>query len=99
MSKQNKISWKSDFAFIQAQVNKWDPCNLIKLGAPKDEYDSLTFKILSSLKNYKSDGELKDEIIKFFEADFGIPVYNEFNAKERTKLEEEIDQLIRKIKN
>ena len=98
MSNQKNGIWETDFNFIREQVNEWDPCSLMITGTPKDEYDSLTFKILSGLKNDKSDKELKGEVIDLLEDYYGLPVHSELEGKERAKLEEELEQLIEKVK-
>ena len=98
MDNQKNEIWETDFNFIREQVNEWDPCSLINTGAPKDEYDSLTFKILSGLKNEKADKELKGEVIDLLDDYYGLPVHSELKGKERAKLEEDLEQLIGKVK-
>ena len=98
MGKEKHISWETDFNLIREQVNEWDPCGLIESGSPKDEYDSLTFRILSGLINEKSDSEIKEGIIKLLETDFDAPVYSDLKGEKRAKLDQRLAQLIRKIK-
>ncbi len=42
MDKELKSKYKKDFAALTELVNAFDPCGLIKVGAPLDEYDCLT---------------------------------------------------------
>ena len=97
MNKEKNLSWETDFRSIRELVNQWDILDLIKTGSPKDEYDNLTFKILSGLKNGKSDDELKEDLISLLGDDFGFQ-YQTADSNNRTRLEKEIEQLIEKGK-
>ena len=71
MKKDLTIKYKKDFNKIRLYVNVFDPIGLIKGGAPVDEYDCLTNKILSSIYNKKSREEIKQIIIHEIEDHFG----------------------------
>ena len=45
MDKKAKL--KNDLILVQDLINSFDPCGLIRGGAPIDEYDCLTTQILS----------------------------------------------------
>ena len=97
MNKEKNLSWKTDFGSIRELVNEWDPFNLIKIGSPKEEYDNLSFKILSGLRNGKSDDELKKDLIALLEDDFGFQ-HQSADYSNRIRFEKEIEQLIEKGK-
>ncbi len=63
MHEELKAKYKSDFTAIQKLVNAFDPCGLIKSGAPNDEYHVITNTILSSIYNKKSRHEIVDVLI------------------------------------
>jgi hypothetical protein len=58
-----KMKYKTDFKTVQKLVNSFDPCGLIKGGAPKDEYDVITNKILSSIYNKRPRQEIVNLIV------------------------------------
>ncbi len=49
MSRELKLKYENDFNKNRQHVNEFDPVGLIKSGAPIDEYDCITNKILSKL--------------------------------------------------
>lgn len=63
MDKTLKQKYKEDFAALTTLVNSFDPCGLIGSGAPPDEYDCLTHKLLSAVYNKKTLQELKDLVL------------------------------------
>src|SRR5688500_17338182 len=72
MEKALKHKYKSDFNIMTALVNVFDPCGLIEGGAPTDEYDCLTEKLLSSVYNKKTSQERKALILHEIEHHFGF---------------------------
>jgi hypothetical protein len=53
-----KKKYKLDFGQLRTFINEFDPCGLIALGSPIDEYDYLTHKILGLIHR----GEFRDKI-------------------------------------
>ena len=71
MDKELKQKVKADFATLTGFVNSFDPCGLISLGAPPDEYDCLTQQLLSSIYHNKTRQEMKALILHEIEHHFG----------------------------
>ncbi len=93
MGKELKIKYKNDFATLTKLVNSFDPCGLIKGGAPSDEYNCLTEQILSSVYKKKPRQEIKELIIHEVDHHFGMPV----NEKNKLKFSDDIDKFIMNI--
>ena len=90
MDKEIKKKYKTNFAVLAKLVNSFDPCGLIKGGAPSDEYDCLTEQILSSIYNKKSTQEIKELIIHKVNCHFEMPV----EEKHKAKFNDSIDKFI-----
>jgi hypothetical protein len=71
MDKALKQKFRSDFLKVRGLVNEFDPCNLIKGGAPDDEYDGLTYKVISLSYLGKTREEMKTTIIFDLEHHYG----------------------------
>jgi hypothetical protein len=80
MDKKVKQKYNTDFAVLTKLVNSFDPCGLIKGGAPSDEYDCLTQQILSSIYNKKSRQEIKQLITHEVDHHFEMPVEEKYKA-------------------
>jgi len=70
--KDLRDKFKSEFSIIQNAVNLFDPYGLIKGGAPIDEYDSLTYLILSGLNKNLSKDALIDSLLSKLGKDFDL---------------------------
>ena len=81
MDREVKQKYKTDFAILAKLVNSFDPCGLIKGGAPSDEYDCLTQQILSSIYYKKTRQEIKKLIIYEVDHHFEMPVEEKYKAK------------------
>jgi len=90
MNNKLKAKYKTDFATLTKLVNSFDPCGLIKGGAPYDEYNCLTEKILSSFYNKKTRQEIKELIIHEVDHHFEMPV----DKKHESKFSDNIDKFI-----
>jgi len=64
-----KDKYKRDFERLRALVNVFDPCRLIALGAPVDEYDYLTNQVLGLQYKGESRDKIKETIL-FILADY-----------------------------
>ena len=51
---------------IQSIINKYDPWELISIGAPDDEYSTQINQIIRALKELKTEDEIAKEIEKIF---------------------------------
>lgn len=74
---------------IREIVNEFDPMGLIKMGAPDDEHDRLTQKIIRNLYDHKIN------VIK----DLLIDCYDEYGSSGRDIKEEYQESFNRKIQN
>jgi len=93
MDKELKSKYKKDFAALTELVNAFDPCGLIKVGAPLDEYDCLTQQLLSYIYNKRTRQEIKELIIKEVDEHFGMPVEKEHEVKYHIQIDTFIDTL------
>lgn len=86
--------FKNRFGVIREIVNRWDPCNLISVGAPEDEYDTLTFKLLSGFENKLNLHDQKEDILKLLDEYYGGPSMLELSTENQIKLVKEIDHVL-----
>ena len=78
-------------------VNKFDPCGLIHVGAPIDEYDCLTSHILSAIYSGKTRKEIKNLILQEIETHFGVQDIEALTEPHKTKNYNDIEKLIDKL--
>ena len=99
MNKALKEKYKQDYKKVSSLVNEFDPCGLIKGGAPDDEYDCLTDQILSSFYKKQSRSDIKAFIINELVHHFGT--LDSLNSLEpyKTNLDLMLDSLLDKIEN
>jgi hypothetical protein len=71
IDKKLKQSYRDDFAKMRTLINDFDPCSFINAGAPDDEYDDLTHKILSHIYLDKTREEIKRMIMSDLEFYYG----------------------------
>lgn len=93
MNKELKSKYKSDFATLNKLVSDFDPCGLIKSGAPLGEYDCLTQQILSYIYNNRTRQEIKELIIKEVDEHFGMTIEREYEVKFHNQIDKFIDNL------
>jgi hypothetical protein len=72
--KEIKKKWKAEYLEIEKMVNEWDPLNLVKHGAPQDEYDCLSTQLLSLLHKGAQINELNDFVNKELYEHFGLRI-------------------------
>ncbi len=92
-----KLKYKDHFHKISIFVNEFDPCGLIHGGAPEDEYDCLTGKLLSAAYANKSRNEIKNIIFHEIEHHFGTPDLTLLKEPYKTKFYNGTEILIDKI--
>lgn len=90
-------NYKDIFKETRRLVNEWDPCSFIEAGAPKDEYDALTNKILGGVINERETEQLRNEVIELFANYYGTPVFDELSTERQELLKNDIKELIEKI--
>ena len=71
-----KKKWSEQYKELEIIINDWDPMNLIRGGAPQDEYDCIGTQLLNLLHN----GLKKDEVKEF--------IYRELDEHFDLKLED-----------
>jgi hypothetical protein len=91
--KEIKQKYDSDFERLRELVNSFDPLFLIDIGAPEDEYDSLTEKILSNVYDGKTKIEMTNLVRHEIQHHFGLVVSEEFKEKFKIELEKFIDTI------
>jgi hypothetical protein len=79
---------KADFLIVQKIINEFDPCGLIEAGAPIDEYEFMTNKILSFVYNKKNFEEVTQNISKELVENFGLDISESNSEKLRHEIEE-----------
>jgi hypothetical protein len=97
MVKELKQRYKADFATLTEIVNSFDPCGLIKGGAPSSEYDCITQQLLSFIYNKKTRQEMKDLILQEIEHHFGTPDLATLDEPYKTRFYKSIDTLLNDV--
>ena len=93
-----KNKYKLDFGQVRTHVNEFDPCGLIGLGSPIDEYDYLTNKILSLVYRGESRDNIKTTILFVLEDHFGEDIKS-FDEPYKIKFYDALDKLLDKLKS
>jgi len=99
MESASKSELNNEFLTVRNLINELDPCDLIKIGAPEDEYNCMTRKIISYLNAKRTNQEIKDLIVHEIENHFGLSSPNEFKEPDRSKFFDDLEKFIIKIKN
>jgi hypothetical protein len=81
---KNKKPLKQKIKIIKEKVirliNEFDPCSLIRSGAPDDEYDCLADKLILMLFDKKNKEEMKKIILSELKIHFGLKnIENSYN--------------------
>jgi hypothetical protein len=92
-----KAKYSDSFSKISSIVNEFDPCGLIQLGTPLDEYDCLTALILSYHQEKKSREEIKEMIIHEIEFHFECLDLSVIKEPYKTKFYNALDNLLEKL--
>ena len=92
-----KHKFKQDFGKAQKFINESDPCGLICAGAPIDEYDCLTHKLLSAIYSRKTRAETKKLILHELEHHFETPDLKTLNEPYKTNFYKDIETLIDRL--
>jgi hypothetical protein len=98
MDKVLKHKYKSEFVVMTELVNAFDPCGFIEGGAPPDEYDCLTEKLLSSVYNRKTREEMKELILHEIENHFGVPDLKVLDEPYKSQSYSDLDIFLDEIK-
>lgn len=87
------------FQNVQTLINEFDPCSLIILHCPKDEYDCLTTKIVKMLIDGNSSLAIKKLFIHEIQYHFGTPDLKILDKANRKKFNSDLNQFIEKVQN
>ena len=60
-----------DFSTLKKMIDSWDPLQLLKSGAPQDEYDSEIQSIAAGLRNCVKAKDVQELIYNTFKDSFG----------------------------
>jgi hypothetical protein len=74
MEISRKETYSQTYERVKVLVNEFDPCGLIALGAPDDEYDCLTNEIIHLLNESTTVQKIKDIVIKEIQEHFGVRI-------------------------
>jgi len=94
----SKEKYKLNFEIIRKLLNEFDPCSLMKLGAPIDEYDDLVNKILSDSYNNKTKLETTDSLLYEIQNHYGLNIPKEEIENFRLEIENFLSEAFNKIK-
>jgi hypothetical protein len=97
MKNELRTRYKQDFKKVSTLVNQLDPCGIIKGGAPPNEYDCLTDKILSCYYKNQPRSEIKKDIIHELVFHFGTLDSTAPTDPDKNRLEEMLELLLDKI--
>ncbi len=95
MDKVLKYKYKTEFAIMTELVNAFDPCGLIEMGAPSDEYDGLTEKLLSCVYNKMIIPEIKEYVLHEIQCYFEYPDLTIFVQPYKTHFYNNLDKLLK----
>ena len=98
MDKDLKQKYQVDIDIVKRLVNAFDPCGLINVGAPDDEYDGLTQQILSRIYSVTPRQEIRDYVLHEIEHHFGCTVAESHKTQFSVDLENMLDKLEIQIK-
>jgi len=89
--------YKVEYKKAASLVNDFDPCGFIHLGAPLDEYDFLTNKIISYKQENKTKDEIKNMIIYEIEHHFGCMEVSTLKEPLKARFHKNLDELLHKL--
>ena len=99
MKNNHSLEYKKDFALLTELIVSFDPCELIKTGAPDDEYDCLTQLILSFIYDRKSKQEIKELITHEIEHHFGLVIEEKYKDEFNNDLDSFVARLVEQFDN
>lgn len=82
---------------IRILINEFDPCGFIAWGAPIDEYDCLTHKIVECIISKNTNNDIKDLILHEIEHHFETPDLELLKDPYKTKFYNDLDNFLKKI--
>ena len=89
-----RATFKRDFRIVRKLVNDFDACGFIKFKAPEDEYDAMTYAILSGIYNREDPNHLKATVIKLINEYYGFPDTDIMPPQDLSELHTDIERTI-----
>ncbi|MED1780548.1 hypothetical protein P4V43_01770 [Brevibacillus fortis] len=68
MDKRLKQQYLHELSHIKKLMNEWDPMGLIQMGAPEDEYNSYSAKVLIIIQTSKNNIQAKNNLESYLDA-------------------------------
>jgi hypothetical protein len=93
-----KDKYKMNFGLVRTSMNKFDPCGLISSGAPFDEYDSLSNKILGLRHRKEPREKIKETILIELTDNFGEDI-NSLKEPYKTRFFQALDRFLDETEN
>jgi hypothetical protein len=93
---QNK--YKQNFEFTRELVNKLDIYSLISEGAPVDEFDFLTNKILALSFEKTETKEQVQSLYNLLDMHFGEEDFSKMKEPLKTEFQNELEEILLKVK-
>lgn len=93
-----KDKYKKDFEQVRTAMNEFDPCGLIALDSPADEYDYLTNKVLELRHRKESRDKIKETILFELKNYFGEDIES-FEKPYNTKFFHALDRFLDDTQN
>jgi hypothetical protein len=93
-----KDKYKKDFEQLRTSMNEFDPCGLIALESPVDEYDYLTNKVLG-LRNRKESRDKIKETVLFELTDYFGEDVKSLEEPYKTKFFQALDKFLDDTQN
>ena len=93
-----KDKYKRDFEVLRTLINEFDPCGLIAAGAPVDEYDYLTNKVLGLRHRGELRNKIKEIILFELREHFGEDTES-FEQPHKTEFYKSLDKLLNEMQS
>ena len=97
MNSLNITKYEEKHDKVTLLVNEFDPCGFIHFGAPHNEYDCLTNKILNYYLEKKTRDEIKIMIIHEVEYHFGCIDLSVMLKEDEDNFLKDLDNLLNKL--
>jgi hypothetical protein len=88
-----KDKYEKDFKLVRTLMNEFDPCGLIALGSPVDEYDYLTNKVLGMRHRKESRDKIKEMVLFELASYFGEDIKS-LEEPYKTQFYKSLDKLL-----
>lgn len=94
-----KKNYQDAFLSVRTLLNEFDPCGVIQAGAPEDEYDCLTEKLLISVRDDKSREELRALVLSEIQNHFEEPDLKTMEEPSRSRFYQDLEYFVGQVKS